>query len=218
MKTLYGIAWHAKQRCAVFQIPTANFGTVFMRVSASQGDASIAVVEVDADRLLEQWRRTGGKPEQCADASQALWPSDEKFAAAEIGFMGRTIRPGSPCPHDMPRGERRLGAIEHCRRRDAHHLAPDRGRHDFPGVVSHRRRTRIASMRRGCRQPRPDNRGSALTRVRRAVPERAASCRADAGSAHFAGLCAIEIGGEGAAPVRMSKHYSGEEPPACQDR
>ncbi|MDR6387871.1 hypothetical protein AB3X82_15380 [Paraburkholderia phenoliruptrix] len=87
MKTLYGIAWHAKQRCAVFQIPTANFGTVFMRVSASPGDASVAVVEVDADRLLEQWRRTGGKPERCADASQALWPSDEKFAAAEIGFM-----------------------------------------------------------------------------------------------------------------------------------
>ncbi|MEC5408438.1 hypothetical protein VOM14_23070 [Paraburkholderia sp. MPAMCS5] len=87
MKTLYGIAWHAKKRCAVFQIPTANFGTVFMRVSPPTEDTTIAVVEVDADRLLEQWQRTEGTSEDCRDTSGVFWPSDEKFAAAELGFM-----------------------------------------------------------------------------------------------------------------------------------
>lgn len=86
MKTLYGIAWHAKKRSAVFEVPTANFGTVFMRVSAPDGGASHAVVEVDADRLLQLWRRTDRTPANLKDAVQAAWPSDEKFAAAEKGF------------------------------------------------------------------------------------------------------------------------------------
>ncbi|CAH2894639.1 MAG: hypothetical protein PPHEMADM_1805 [uncultured Paraburkholderia sp.] len=207
MKTLYGIAWHAKQRCAVFQIPTANFGTVFMRVSASQGDASIAVVEVDADRLLEQWRRTGGKPEQCADASQALWPSDEKFAAAEIGFMEGQFDPVPlalmTCRAESG-GSVQLSIADGVTRTIWLLTA---GATIFPVSCP----IDDARALQACA-------GAAGSRVRRAVPERAASCRADAGSAHFAGLCAIEIGGEGAAPVRMSKHYSGEEPPACQDR
>jgi hypothetical protein len=71
----------------VFQIPTAKFGTVFMRVSAPEQGNAIAVVEVDADRLLGQWRRTSGNGSELEDSKQASWPSDEKFAAAEMRFM-----------------------------------------------------------------------------------------------------------------------------------
>jgi hypothetical protein len=54
-KPFRGIARHGNVRCAIFRVPTAGRGDVFMCVTTP--GAEMGVVEVDAARFLELCRR-----------------------------------------------------------------------------------------------------------------------------------------------------------------
>lgn len=80
--------------CAVFRIPTARKGDVFMRAERTNYNAERkAVVEVDAERFLDLWRQPLSSHRDIATGNASTWPSDYKYRWAEDGFAGGEENP-----------------------------------------------------------------------------------------------------------------------------
>lgn len=90
MKVFHG------QLAAVFKVPTALHGDVYMRVCRSnyRNDLS-AVVIVDARRFLGLWRSPGSSHDDVAHMAEDAWPTDYKFNGAAAGFLKG---PSDPVP------------------------------------------------------------------------------------------------------------------------
>ncbi len=79
---------HARR--AVFRIPTAARGDVYLSARASDGQS---IVEVDAQRLLTLWRQPGTRLAALAYGDAHSWREDNKFADAEAGFAKGEANP-----------------------------------------------------------------------------------------------------------------------------
>lgn len=80
--------------CAVFRVPTAKRGDVFMRAERPNYNADRkAVVEVDAARFLALWRQPLSSHSDIASGDPASWPSDYKYHWAEDGFASGSENP-----------------------------------------------------------------------------------------------------------------------------
>lgn len=80
--------------CAVFCIPTAKKGAVFMRAERPNYNADRkAVVEVEAERFLALWRQPLSSNRDIALGDPSTWPSDYKYKWAEDGFAGGAESP-----------------------------------------------------------------------------------------------------------------------------
>jgi hypothetical protein len=80
--------------CAVFRIPTAKRGDVFMRAERPNYNADRkAVVEVDAARFLALWRQPLSSHLDIAQGDPTTWPSDYKYKWAEDGFASGAENP-----------------------------------------------------------------------------------------------------------------------------
>ncbi|QQC67846.1 plasmid fertility inhibition factor family protein [Paraburkholderia ginsengisoli] len=95
MQTFHKLAMVFSTPSAIFRIPTRDRGDVFMRIGRTgyENDRR-AVVEVDADRFLDLWRRD--PYEAHADVSRGnptTWVRDRKFSYAEEGFAGGESNP-----------------------------------------------------------------------------------------------------------------------------
>jgi hypothetical protein len=79
---------------AVFRVPTETHGDVYMCVTRSNyqnGDR--AVVEVDAARFLDLWRKPHSSHLDVAIGNPSTWPSDRKFEDANDGFSRGETNP-----------------------------------------------------------------------------------------------------------------------------
>lgn len=80
--------------CAVFRVPTATRGDVFMRAERPNYNADRkAVVEVDAARFLALWRQPLSSHSDIASGNPASWQSDYKYHWAEDGFASGADNP-----------------------------------------------------------------------------------------------------------------------------
>ncbi|WP_051996355.1 MULTISPECIES: hypothetical protein [Massilia] len=82
------------QQCAVFRIPTAKRGDVFMRAERPNYNADRkAIVEVVAARFLALWRQPLSSHRDIALGDPTSWPSDYKYKWAEDGFASGAENP-----------------------------------------------------------------------------------------------------------------------------
>jgi hypothetical protein len=95
MQTFHRVATVFNSPNAIFRVRTRDRGDVFMRIGrTSYENDRRAVVEVDADRFLDLWRRD--PYEAHADVSRGnptTWVRDRKFSYAEEGFAGGESNP-----------------------------------------------------------------------------------------------------------------------------
>lgn len=94
MQLLQGIQTVHYSHGAVFKVPTAHRGDVFMcatRTNYRNDDR--AVVIVDSERFLNLWRQPGSSHLDIAAGDPTTWPSDYKFSDAEDGFQGGEQNP-----------------------------------------------------------------------------------------------------------------------------
>jgi hypothetical protein len=74
-------------QCAIFRIPTSEYGDVYMRAERPNYNAEKhTIVEVDAERFLALWRQPYSSHEDVAHGTQETWPSDRKYEDAAGGF------------------------------------------------------------------------------------------------------------------------------------
>lgn len=94
MQLLQGIQTVHYSHGAVFKIPTADRGDVFMCATRTNyHNDERAVVIVDSERFLKLWRQPGSSHLDIATGDPTTWPSDYKFSDAEDGFLGGEQNP-----------------------------------------------------------------------------------------------------------------------------
>ncbi len=92
------------KRHAIFRIPTETRGIVWMHMTAESGTA---VVEVDAERFVDAWRRRGSDHQEIAHQTDEGWRRDPKFLVVEKCFSHgwsnpvplATVSPVLDCRH-----------------------------------------------------------------------------------------------------------------------
>ncbi len=95
MQTFYKRAMVFSTPSAIFRVPTRDRGDVFMRIGRTNYENDRrAVVEVDAEKFLDLWRRDPyGAHADVSRGNLATWIKDRKFSGAEDGFADGVRNP-----------------------------------------------------------------------------------------------------------------------------
>jgi hypothetical protein len=113
MQLLQGIQTVHYSHGAVFKIPTAHRGDVFMCATRTNyRNEERAVVIVDSERFLNLWRQPSSSHLDIAVGDPTTWPSDYKFSDAEDGFQGGEKNPVPLATLDCRRTTERYPVFE----------------------------------------------------------------------------------------------------------
>lgn len=78
---------HSTMPCAIFRVPTAKVGDVYMRIDqTAYRNEHRAVVVVDAEKFVKAWQAAPYHREPLAFTDESGWRKDYKFDRAEQGF------------------------------------------------------------------------------------------------------------------------------------